>query len=325
MKPTALITGVTGQDGSYLAELLLAKNYAVHGYTRNARDLGLSAHLAEHLTVHRFDSANDLAWKKLLKELQPAEVYHLAADSYVPNGWENPSANLDVNGGLTLRLLEAIRRDSPQSKFLNACSREIFGDCREATANELTPMQPETIYGISKAAASWSVHAFVRRYDLFACNAILFNHESPRRHARFVTRKISQAAARIALGVEHELQLGNLAARRDWGYAGDYVKAMWQMLQIDSPEDFVLGTGVTHSIEDFVRFSFESLGLNFQDYVRSQTALFRPEDAFAFAADISKAQRLLGWQAETDAAQLAEMMTAHDLRRLQAGSRQAAA
>ncbi len=322
MKPNALITGISGQDGSYLAELLMERGYEVHGVTRSASSgLGCSQHLRGRIQVHALDAATngpvDCRWAELIGSLQPAELYHLAADSFVPNGWERPLQNLDANTGLTIRILEAIRLHSPHTRLLNACSREIFGPNAAGLASEQTPMQPTTPYGINKAAARWMVNTYRDRYQLFAASAILFNHESPRRGVQFVTRKISHAAARIRNGLLAQLELGNLQAKRDWGFAGDYVDGMWRMLQSDVPEDFVIGTGQTHSIEDFAHRAFEHVGMDWRKYVRSVPALSRTGDAPSMAADNSRIRERLGWQPRVQFTELVSMMVDADLQQCQ--------
>jgi len=314
MQRTALITGITGQDGSYLAELLLQKEYIVHGHSRRpAGEHGAAQHLADRLVMHRFAVNEQSAWNRLLAELQPTELYHLAADSFIPNSWSEPLGTLAINTGLPLRLMEAIRQHSPHTRFLNACSREIFGICHASVANEQTEMNPNTLYGISKAASRWAVQTYVQRYGIFATNAILFNHESPRRGHAFVTRKISSAAAMIAHGLASSVQLGDIKVQRDWGYAGDYVEAMWRMLQTAEPGDFVLGTGHLHTIEEFARIAFAAAGLTSRRYVQTVPSLLRGTEPTPIAADIGKARERLGWEPALDFAQLVTMMVNHDL------------
>ncbi len=314
MNRTALITGISGQDGSYLAQLLLDKGYQVHGYSRRPPgNLGSAEVVADRLHIHRFDPRDETAWNHLLQTIQPQELYHLAADSFVPNSWKQPVIHHDTNVGLPLRLLEAIRHHSPQTRLLNACSREVFGNCPQVLVNEHTPMNPTTLYGISKAASRWSVQAYRNHYGLFACNAILFNHESPRRGTSFVTRKITNAAAKIAHGLADCVELGNTQTERDWGYAPDFVDGMWRMLQLETPEDFVLGTGQLHSIEDFAKLAFAAAGLAWQRYVRSVPHYVRRLEATTVAADYAKARRLLNWQPTIDFTTLVNMMVEHDL------------
>lgn len=314
MKRTALITGITGQDGSYLAQLLLEMGYEVHGFSRpTTGDLGASTHLAEHLTMHRFSVHDQDAWNHLLKSLQPSEMYNFAADSFVPNGCKNPIKTHEINVALPIRILESIRNHSPETRFLNACSREIFGNCTQSTVNEDTPMNPCTFYGISKATSRWTVAAYRQQYCIYATSAILFNHESPRRSPQFVTRKITAAAARIATGLDNTLELGNRNVQRDWGYAADYVEAMWRMLQLEAPEDFVLGTGELHSLQDVVDIAFAAAGLTPQRYLRSGQQFVRSIEPTPIAADISKARRTLDWEPATSFEDLVAMMVEHDL------------
>ncbi len=314
----ALITGITGQDGSYLAELLLSCGYEVHGVTRSTsrqpsgRDLGYCAHLAGQITLHRLNLRTSRL-QEVIADIQPDELYHFAADSFIPNGWEYPVDNLDANLGLALNILEAIRRHSSHTKMLNACSREVFGNSVGVTADELTAMQPVTPYGINKAASRWTVNSFRDRYGIFAVNAILFNHESPRRGPHFVTRKITKRVAEIHLGLARTLELGNLQVRRDWGFAGDYVEAMWSMLQAEAPEDFVIGTGTTHSIEDFASRAFECVGLDWRSHVTSVDHLVRPSDTTGVAADITKAKAILDWSPQVQFERLVSMMVDADV------------
>jgi GDPmannose 4,6-dehydratase len=314
---SALVTGITGQDGSYLAEFLLGKGYVVHGITRApGPELGCSSHLLDRVTVHRVAN-QEAAWMEVVAEVRPDELYHFAADSFVPNGWENPLQNVHSNLGLPVCLLEAIRRLSPHTRMLNACSREIFGNCRAAYADETMPMQPVTPYGINKAASRWTVESYRQHYGIFAASAILFNHESPRRGVHFVTRKISKRVAEIRLGLADGLELGTLSVRRDWGFAGDFVDAMWRMLQLPAGEDFVIGTGTTHSIQDFVSQAFDCVGLRWQDHVQSVDYLSRPSDTVGFAADISKANSLLDWSPRVSFERLVRMMVEADLKGIQ--------
>jgi GDPmannose 4,6-dehydratase len=315
MKRTALITGITGQDGSYLAQLLLEMGYEVHGVTRRkGNDLGAAAHLAEHLTMHRFDLFDQKGWNSLLANVQPAEFYNFAAESFIPNGCKNPVATHATNVTLPIRILDAIRQLSPETRFLNACSREIFGSCSESHVNENSPMNPRTCYGISKATSRWTVAAYREQYCMFATSAILFNHESPRRSPLFVSRKITSAAARIATGLASSLELGNTNIQRDWGYAADYVEAMWRMLQRETPEDFVLGTGQLHSLQDLVDIAFAAAGLTPDRFVRTNQEYVRSIEPTPVTADISKARQLLDWQPMTRFEDLVTMMVEHDLR-----------
>lgn len=317
MRRSALITGVSGQDGSYLAELLLSKGYRVHGYTRDPEcGLGCSNHLVDRLTIHSFNVECQRSWDELLASHLPDEVYHLAANSFIPNSWRDPTANNQANHVLTIRLLEAVRQHSPRSRLLNACSREIFGYLVSGPCTEETVMSPISPYGISKASSRWMVNSFRQTYGLYAANAILFNHESPRRPVSFVTRKISRAAAAIKLGLERQLTLGNIAAKRDWGFAGDFVEGMWQMLQLEKPEDFVLGTGCLHTIEEAVSLAFGFLGLQWRDYVKLDQKLIRDNDAGAVVADCTKAERKFGWRPTCQLEDLMKMMVQADMQEL---------
>ena len=316
MKRTALITGISGQDGSYLAELLLAKGYVVHGYSRDTLgDLGCSQHLQNDLTIHRFAANNQHKWERLLAVVRPDELYHLAANSFVPASWQDPVANNDANYGLTARILEALRKVSPTTRLLNACSSEVFGhrDNDGTGLNEDSPICPVSPYGISKAASKWLVASYRREYDMHVSNAILFNHESPRRDPNFVTRKITLAVARIKHGFEDHVSLGDLDAVRDWGYAGDYVDGMWRMLQLDQAEDFVLGTGKLVSIREFAAQAFSTAGLDWQDYVRIDPGLVRVRDNKRVFADCGKAESMLEWTAATPISRLINMMVESDL------------
>ncbi|QDV23054.1 GDP-mannose 4,6-dehydratase [Aureliella helgolandensis] len=314
--PTALVTGISGQDGAYLAELLLQRGYIVHGLSRSHR--ASLPHLEgtspnANLKFHRQPACQGAAWRALLEETAPDEIYHLAADSFIPNGWLDPAANIESNYSLTVHMLEAIRSECPHSRFLNACSREIFGHAASPSANEQTVMKPITPYGINKAASRWLVSSYREEYGLFATNAILFNHESPLRPAKFVTRKIAQGVAKIACGLSDYIELGNLQARRDWGFAGDYVDAMWRMLQANDPEDFVIGTGKTHSIAEFAELAFDVIGLDWEAHVKTAPALRRSCDAAAVAADSSLAREKLAWSAKMQLPELVRSMVMHDL------------
>lgn len=313
MSRRTLITGVTGQDGSLLAELLSGKGHEVHGVTRRQDAVACEGSVPVQLHV----LGPNRSLNEVVAEIQPEEIYHFAADSFVPNGWERPVENVQSNYTMTLDLLEAVREFCPSARLVNACSREVFGKLFDGMANEETEMRPTTPYGINKAASRWMTNAYRDRYGLFATNAILFNHESPRRGENFVTRKVSKGVAEIKLGLADRLQLGATTARRDWGYAGDFVEAMWRMLQIDEPHDFVIGTGVTHSIEDLVRLGFDCVSLDWRQYVEGKPELARVNDANTIAADISKARNLLGWQPKIGFAELVEMMVRADLSKLE--------
>lgn len=318
MAPTALLTGLTGQDGSYLAELLLSKGYQVFAHvrpssTRQPGDLGSSSHLRDRVQVFSFDETSQSDWNGLLARLQPQEIYHLGATTSVRDSWLDPVKVNRANVDWTAVILEALRHHSPKSKLFFACSSEIFGLPHESPQNESTPLQPRTPYGVSKAAAHWLVQSYRQRYGLYLCSGILFNHESPRRPEAFVSRKITRGAVKIKLGLIDSLELGDLSARRDWGYAGDFVDAMWRMLQQDSPEDFVIGTGQLHSTLDVVKLAFSQVGLAWRDHVTINPNLFRPNDPCTVVANIDKARTRLGWTPKTSLAQLVETMVRADM------------
>lgn len=325
MTKTALLTGITGQDGSYLAELLLNKGYRVIGHVRpkhaphvpgsNAtqRDLGASQHLRDQVEIHCFDEASESSWNGLLEETQPDEIYHLGASSSVRTSWLSPLQVNHANIDVTTLLLEAIRRYSAKSKFFFACSSEVFGLPDDTPQDEHTPFRPCTPYGVSKAAGHWLVHSYRQRYGLFLCSGLLFNHESPRRPEAFVSRKITRGAVKIKLGMVEALELGDLSARRDWGYAGDFVDAMWRMLQLEQAEDFVIGTGQLHATSHFVELAFAQVGLAAKDHIIVNPALFRPHDPRTVVANIDKARTKLGWTPRTSLDQLVENMVQADM------------
>ncbi len=314
--PRALVTGVSGQDGYYITELLSRRGYEVHGATRgkdSARLAAISNRHGNRVTVHSYSQEDLLCWRKLIECIEPDEIYHLAADSFVPNGWKDPIGNAVTNYHPVLELLEAIREIAPQTKLLNACSREVFGNNETMVADESTPMRPTTMYGIHKAASRWAVESYRERHDLRVCSAILFNHESPRRPENFVTRKITKAVAGIALGLRDTLELGNVEVQRDWSYAGDFVDAMQRMLQLDQPQDFVLGSGTSVTIAQFADYAFGSANLDWQKFVVQNTALQRQGESGVVTADCSKAREQLGWSTQTCVADLARMMVEHDI------------
>lgn len=325
MKKTAFITGITGQDGSYLCELLLAKGYEVHGLIRRASTfntqridhLYLDPHHPEaKLFLHFGDLADGSRISTLLAQIQPQEIYHLAAQSHVRVSFDEPEYTGDTTGLGTIRLLEAIRHSSPSSRFYQASSSEMFG-ATSPPQTEDAEFYPRSPYGVSKVYSYWSARNYREAYGLFASNGILFNHESPRRGETFVTRKITRAVARIAGGLQSELFLGNLEARRDWGYAPEYVVAMWKMLQQDEPGDFVIGTGTDLSVMEFADAAFSSAGLNWKDYVSFDEKYLRPTEVDSLIADASKAKRLLGWEASVHPKELAALMVDHDSASLQ--------
>lgn len=316
----AIITGITGQDGSYLAELLLSKGYEVHGLIRRASTFNTERidhlysdpHEETKLFLHYADIADGSRLSALMMKIAPDEVYHLAAQSHVRVSFDEPEYTGDTTGLGTIRLLEAIRQTQVPARFYQASSSEMFG-ATPPPQDESTPFWPRSPYGVAKVYAYWAARNYREAYGLHAVNGILFNHESPRRGKTFVTRKITTAVANIKAGRQHELYLGNLDARRDWGYAPEYVIAMWQMLQQDEASDFVVGTGTDYSVEDFVRFSFEHVGLDWHDYVRTDERYLRPTEVDSLVGDATKAFDVLGWKAKVHPKQLAQIMVDHDL------------
>ena len=311
----ALITGVTGQDGSYLAELLLDKGYEVFGVVRRSSTETFEriAHLRDRLQLVQADLLDQLSLIDALERAQPDEVYNLAAQSFVPTSWQQPVLTAEFDAVGVTRVLEAIRTVNPKIRFYQASSSEMFGKVREVPQTELTPFHPRSPYGVAKVYAYYITVNYRESYDLFACNGILFNHESPRRGKEFVTRKITDAVARIKLGWEKELRLGNLEARRDWGFAGDYVEAMWLMLQQPTPGDYVVATGESHSVQEFVELAFAHVGLNWRDYVRQDPDLMRPAEVDHLIGDPSKARTQLGWRPKVSFAPLVHMMVEADM------------
>jgi GDPmannose 4,6-dehydratase len=315
MNKVALITGITGQDGSYLAELLLSKNYDVHGVVRhNSTDsFGRIEHLRDQITLQTGDLLDQHSLTTLIEKVQPDEVYNLGAMSFVPVSWQQPIFTAQVNSLGTVRLLEAIRYCNPNIRFYQASSSEMFGHVVETPQTETTRFYPRSPYAVSKVFSHHITVNYRESYDIFACSGILFNHESPRRGLEFVTRKTTHAAARIKLGLQDKLHLGNLDARRDWGFAGDYVEAMWLMLQQDEADDYVVGTGETTRVGDFVNVVFEHLGLDPEKHVVIDPEFYRPAEVNLLLSDPSKARQKLGWRPKTDVRQLAKMMVEHDL------------
>lgn len=318
----ALITGITGQDGSYLAELLLDKGYEVHGIIRRASSFntGRIDHLytdphinGVRLFLHYGDIADSTNLIKLLYRIQPDEVYHLAAQSHVRVSFDIPEYTGDVTGLSTIRILEAIRETGVKAKFYQASSSEMFGKVHESPQTETTPFYPRSPYGAAKVYAFWSTVNYRESYGLFACNGILFNHESPRRGETFVTRKVTRAAARIHSGLQAKLYLGNLDAQRDWGYAKEYVEAMWLMLQQDQPDDYVVATGETHSVKEFVDAAFSAVGLDWQKYVEIDPKYYRPSEVDLLVGDAGKAKRVLGWEPATTFKGLVDLMVDADM------------
>ena len=318
MQKRALITGITGQDGSYLAEFLLAKGYSVVGIVRRASAPNLSRiqHLLDRIELRPADLLDQLSLIRVLDDVRPAELYNLAAMSFVPASWEQPMLTGEFNAQGVTRVLEAVRHVDQSIRIYQASSSEMFGKVREVPQTETTPFYPRSPYGVSKVFGHYITVNYRESYNLFACSGILFNHESPRRGFEFVTRKVTNAVARIKLGLDDRLSLGNLDAQRDWGFAGDYVRAMWLMLQQEVPDDYVIATGVSHSVQQLVEIAFEHVGLDWHRYVHIDQLLLRPAEVDHLIGDASKAHRQLGWTPEVDFAALVRMMVDADLERL---------
>jgi GDPmannose 4,6-dehydratase len=315
----AIITGVTGQDGSYLADLLLAKNYQVHGVVRRSstENFDRIAHLQGKIQLHQADLLDQLSIIEVFREVEPDEVYNLAAMSFVPTSWKQPVLTSEFTAIGVTRVLEAIRLLNPKHiRFYQASSSEMFGKVQETPQRESTPFYPRSPYGVAKVYGHWITANYRESYDIYACSGILFNHESPRRGREFVTRKVTDATARIKLGLQRELRLGNLEAKRDWGHARDYVQAMWHMLQQDSPDDYVIATGETHSVRELVTTAFDHVGLDWEKYVVQDPSLIRPAEVDLLVGDSGKANRVLGWKPETHFKQLIEEMVDADLQRV---------
>jgi GDPmannose 4,6-dehydratase len=320
MKKRALITGVTGQDGSYLSELLLTKDYEVHGIVRRASTENFEriADLAGKIQLHQADLLDQLSLIDVIRETQPDEVYNLAAMSFVPTSWKQPVLTGEFTGIGVTRMLEAIKLlGKDRIKFYQASSSEMFGKVLEVPQTETTPFYPRSPYGVAKVYGHWITVNYRESYNMYCCSGILFNHESPRRGREFVTRKVTDGVARIKLGLSKSLKLGNLDAKRDWGFAGDYVRAMWLMLQQDKPDDYVVSTGQTHTVKRLVELAFEAVGLDWSKYVVTDPSLVRPAEVDLLIGDPSKAKRKLGWEPEVSFEQLIKMMVQADLARLQ--------
>jgi GDPmannose 4,6-dehydratase len=315
MAGTALITGITGQDGSYLAELLLEKGYQVHGMFRRSSTETFEriAHLEGRVELHPGDLLDQQSLVTLLEKTQPAEVYNLAAQSFVPTSWQQPQLTGEVTGLGVTRMLDAIRLVNPKIRFYQASSSEMFGKVHETPQRETTPFHPRSPYGVAKVYGHYITMNYRESYGMYACSGILFNHESPRRGLEFVTRKITHGVARIKLGLADELRLGNLQAQRDWGFAGDYVRAMWMMLQQDEADDYVIGTGETHSVEEFVQIAFDRAGLDWRKRVTIDPKFHRPAEVDLLLSDPAKAAASLGWKPEVGFEQLVNMMVDADL------------
>jgi GDPmannose 4,6-dehydratase len=316
--PTALLSGLTGQDGSYLADLLLDKGYEVHGLVRRASTSRLDRieHIRDRLTLHEADMLDMRSLLDALEKSQPDEVYNLAAMSFVPTSWTEPFYTAEVTAMGPARFLDAIRVVNPKIRYYQASSSEMFGKVREEPQNEQTTFHPRSPYGAAKCFGHWITVNYRESYGMFACSGILFNHESPRRGLEFVTRKITDGVARIKLGFQKTLTLGNLAAERDWGYAGDYVRAMWMMLQQDEPDDYVIATGEKHSVEEFADMAFGHVGLDYREHVLTDQSLWRPAEVYTLRGDASKASEKLGWRPCVTYRELVQMMVDADLDRV---------
>jgi GDPmannose 4,6-dehydratase len=316
--PRALITGVTGQDGSYLAELLLEKGYEVFGVVRRTSHHSYERieHLLDRIEIVTADLLDQHSLTVVLQETRPDEVYNLAAQSYVPTSWSQPVLTGEFTALGVTRILEAIRLVHPSARFYQASSSEMFGKVTQTPQREDTPFYPRSPYGVAKVYGHWITVNYRESYGLYAVSGILFNHESPRRGIEFVTRKVSDGVARIKLGLARELRLGNLDAHRDWGFAGDYVEAMWRMLQQDQPQDYVVGSGETHSVRELVELAFGRVGLDYRDYVVSDPRFYRPAEVDVLLADPAKARRELNWRPTVDFPELVGMMVDADLERL---------
>jgi GDPmannose 4,6-dehydratase len=315
MAKRALITGITGQDGSYLAELLLEKGYEVYGMVRrsSAPNLSRIQHITDRLVLKPADLLDQLSLLRLVDEVRPAEIYNLAAMSFVPASWDQPMLTGEFNSQGVTRLLDAVRQVDTGIRIYQASSSEMFGKVREVPQTEQTPFYPRSPYGVSKVFAHYITVNYRESYNLFAVSGMLFNHESPRRGLEFVTRKVSHGVARIKLGLTDTLSIGNLDAQRDWGFAGDYVRAMWLMLQQDRPDDYVIATGVSHSVRELIEIAFARVGLDWQKYVRVDPALLRPAEVDHLLGNPAKARAELGWTPAVNFKQLVEMMVDADV------------
>ncbi|MBN1901867.1 GDP-mannose 4,6-dehydratase [Candidatus Sumerlaeota bacterium] len=314
---TALITGITGQDGSYLAELLLNKGYAVWGMHRRTSTVNFERieHIANDITLIQGDLLDQNSLQNILQQARPDEVFNLAAQSFVPTSWNQPLLTGEITALGVTRLLEAIRTVNPAIRFYQASTSEMFGKVREVPQRETTPFYPRSPYGASKVYGHWITVNYRESYNMFACSGILFNHESPRRGLEFVTRKITDTAVRIKKGMASELRLGNLEAKRDWGFAGDYVEAMWLMLQQETPDDYVIATGATHSVKQLVQTAFDILDLDWEQYVRVDERYVRPAEVDLLIGDPSKARKKLGWKPKVPFEDLVRLMVEADLKR----------
>ncbi|HRL12304.1 MAG TPA: GDP-mannose 4,6-dehydratase [Aggregatilineales bacterium] len=321
MAKKALITGITGQDGSYLAEFLLDQGYEVYGMVRRTSTLKYERirHIQERVTLVSGDMSDQPSMNRILQQVQPDEVYNLAAQSFVQTSWQQPVFTGDVTALGVTRILDAILTVNPKIRFYQASSSEMFGKVREVPQTENTPFYPRSPYGVAKVYGHWITVNYRESYGIHATSGILFNHESPRRGLEFVTRKVSYNAARIKLGLANELRMGNLDAKRDWGFAGDYVKAMWLMLQQETPDDYVIATGQTHSVERLLDVAFSAVDLDWRNYVVQDERFMRPAEVDLLVGDAGKADRILGWKPEVSFEQLIQMMVEADLQRLKSG------
>lgn len=318
MSKKALITGLTGQDGSYLAELLISKGYQVFGLVRRSSTSNLEriSHLFDHIEILSGDLLDQSSLMDVIAESQPDEIYNLASQSYVPLSWTQPALTAEYTALGVSRLLESIRRCQPKAKFYQASSSEVFGQPDESPQTERTAFRPRNPYGVAKAYAHWMTVNYRQKYNLYACCGITYTHESPRRGTEFVFRKITHTAAQIKLGLANELKLGNLEARRDWCYAKDAVYAMWLMLQQETPDDYIIASGETHSVKELVECAFNCVGLNWQDYVTVDTAFYRPDEPVQLVGSINKIKTELGWQPQYTFEQMVELMVDDDLKQL---------
>jgi GDPmannose 4,6-dehydratase len=320
MSKTALITGITGQDGSYLAEFLLSKAYRVYGLVRRSSTVNFERlhHLQDRIELIPGDLLDQNSLISALQQAEPQEVYNLASQSFVPTSWNQPVLTGEFTALGVTRILEAVRLVNPKIRFYQASSSEMFGMVRESPQNEGTPFYPRSPYGVAKLYGHWITVNYRESYGLFNCSGILFNHESPRRGLEFVSRKVSYGAARIKLGLQAKLKMGNLDAERDWGFAGDYVDAMWQMLQQEKPQDYVVATGVAHSVRQLLEIAFAHLGMDYRDYVETDPAFLRPAEVYHLLGDSRKARQELGWKPKVSFEGLVKMMVDEDLARLEA-------
>jgi GDPmannose 4,6-dehydratase len=323
MPKRALITGITGQDGSYLAELLLEKGYEVHGMVRRSSEEKFEriTHLRERVPLHQGDLLDQFSLAALLNTVQPDEVYNLAAQSFVPTSWNQPVLTGEFTALGATKMLEAIRHTRPQARFYQASSSEMFGKVQETPQTESTPFYPRSPYGVAKVYGHFITVNYRESFALYAVSGILFNHESPRRGLEFVTRKVTHAAARIKLGMQERLAMGNLEAQRDWGFAGDYVEAMWRMLQQDQPDDYVVATGETHTVRELCEIAFARVGLDWQKHVFVDQQFVRPAEVDLLVGNPAKAKRKLGWEPKVRFRELVEMMVDADLEKLRSGGR----